>query len=187
MARETENVTLGAGRLYLDDVEVGHLKGVVELACIREMVDFKPADMTAPTKIFVIRESAELKATQAEFNVTALRLALGHTAAVPGSSTSLPAYQASASFDSTAGSSYDYITFGGYKTVQETSLRFEHTRPNAKKIVVIFYQAVSLSEITIPFDEENVTLYDVTYRALADEDRSAGDQMGVIIDEVQAT
>jgi len=109
---------------------------------------------------------------------------MGHEAAVPGSSTSLPAYQSDASFDSTAGSSYDYISFGGYKTVQESALRFEHTRPNGKKIVVILYQAVSASEIVIPFDEENVTLYDVVYKGLADEDRTAGDQIGVIIDEV---
>lgn len=183
MASETEQVTLGSGTLYLNNVDVGHLKGDVIFTAEGEFVDFKPGNMTGAVKRFVIRESAKLTASLAEYKATNMRLALGVTTAVDSSS-SFPAYDPS-SFAAPAGSSYDIVNFGGNKTVSEVSLRFEHTRAGTtKKIVIIFYQAVSSRLLNMPFHEEEINLSDVEWAALADSTRAEGDQMGFIADEV---
>jgi hypothetical protein len=183
MATDTEQVTLGSGTLYLNAVEVGHLKGDVVVTLEGESVDFKPSSMTGIVKRFVIRESAKLTASLAEIKLANMRLALGVTTAVTSSS-SFPEYDPS-SYTATASSSYDIVNFGGDKTVSEVSLRFEHTRPGTtKKIVVVFYQAVSNRLLNLPFHEEDIVLSDVEWMALADSTRTAGDQMGFIADEV---
>ncbi len=86
MASDTTQVTLGSGTLYLNAVDVGHLKGDVVLTAEGEFVDFKPANMTGAVKRFVIRESAKLIAALAEIKLANLRLALGVTTAITGSS-----------------------------------------------------------------------------------------------------
>jgi len=182
--KETEKVTLGSGDLYLNNVDVGHLKGDVVVTAEGEFVDFKPANMTGIVKRFVIRESARLTASMAELKMANVRLALGVTTAI-GASQSFPAYDPS-SFSPPAGSSYDVMSFGGDKTVSQVSLRFEHQRPETtKKIIVIFYLAVSNRLLNIPFHEEEVNLQDIEFTAMADADRTAGDQMGFIAEEVQ--
>lgn len=183
MATDTEQVTLGSGDLYLNNVLVGHLKGDVVFTAEGEFVDFKPAAMTGAVKRFVIRESARLTASLAEYKSANMRLALGMSTAVDGS-TSYPANDPS--FSAPDSSSYDVVTFGGDKSVSEVVLRFEHTRPGTtKKIIVVFYQAVSNRLLNLPFHEEEINLSDVEWTALADSDRDAGDQMGFIADEVQ--
>lgn len=184
MAKETANVTLGSGDLYLNGVDVGHLKGDIVVTAEGESVDFKPANMTGNVKRFVIRESARLTASLAELKMANMRLALGVTTAV-GASQSFPAYDPS-SYSPPSGSSYDVMHFGGDKTVSEVSLRFEHARPGTtKKIIVVFYAAVSNRLLNLPFHEEDITLQDIEWSAMADEDRSEGDQMGFIAEEVQ--
>ena len=184
MATDTEQVTLGSGTLYLNAVEVGHLKGDVVFTAEGEFVDFKPSSMTGAVKRFVIRESAKLTASLAEIKGANMRLALGVSTAIDDSS-SFPEHDPS-SFSVPSGSSYDILNFGGDKTVSEVSLRFEHTRPGTtKKIIVVLYQAVSNRLLNLPFHEEDIVLSDVEWMALADSTRTAGDQMGFIADEVQ--
>lgn len=184
MSSDTTKVTLGSGTLYLNAVDVGHLKGDVILTSEGEFVDFKPGNMTGPVKRFVIRESAKLTASIAEIKAANMRLALGVSTAVD-TSQSFPEYDPS-SFTPTTSSSYDIINFGGDKTVAEVSLRFEHTRPGTtKKIVLVFYQAVSNRMLNLPFHEEEIILSDIEWEALADSTRTAGDQMGFIAVEDQ--
>ena len=184
MAKDTSQVILGSGDLYLNNIDVGHLKGDVVFTTTGEFVDFKPANMTGVVKRFVIRETAKLTASLAEINVANLHLALGVTTAVALSG-SFPSYDPS-SFSAPGSSSYDIFKFGGDKTVSEVPLRFEHTRPGTtKKIIVVFYAAVSNRVLNIPFHEEDISLQDIEFTALSDEDRAAGDQMGFVADEVE--
>lgn len=183
MAKDTTSVTLGSGDLYLNNVEVGHLKGDVNLTLEGEFVDFKPANNTAAVKRFVIRESAMLEASLAEIKAANMRLALGHTTAV-GSSTSFPSYDPS-NYSVPASASYDTVHFGGNKTVSEVSLRFEHLKPGTSKyIIVVFYKAVSNRRLNIPFHEEDIVLSDIVWTCLLDSSRTAGDQMGFIAEQV---
>ncbi len=184
MASDTDQVTLGSGTLYLNEIDVGHLKGDVVLTHEGVFVDFKPSNMTGIVKRFVTSESVKLTASLAEIKTANMRLALGVTTAL-GESQSFPSYDPS-SFSIGTSSSYDVINFGGDKTVSEVSLRFEHTRPGTtKKIVVVFYKSVSDRMLNLPFHEEDIILSDVEWMALADASRTAGDQMGLIADEVQ--
>ncbi len=179
MTANTENVTLGSGVLYLNNVDVGHLKGDVELNIKDEYVKFKPSNMTGNVKVFRITEEITLKASLAELDLDNVKLAYGVTTSIATSQGSLSYDPSSFSFDA----SYDTLTIGGSKTVNEVPLRFEHTRPNGKKWVVIFYNSVCTQELLSPFKESEITLYDVLFDGLADEDRAAGDQVGVILEQ----
>lgn len=184
MAKNTDKVTLGVGDLYLNNVDVGHLKGNVELVYSTENVPFKPANMMSAVKLFLTGETCTLKASMAELKVANLRLAMGMNTS-PTSNTSFPAYDPS-SFEPAAGSSYDVIHFGGEKTQYEYPLRFEHTRDDGTKIIVVLYKARSLSGLNCPFNETDVNIQDVTFQGMADATRAAGDQIGFIAEQVQS-
>lgn len=187
MAAETENVTLGSGTLYLNGIDVGHLKGNVVLAYTRNTVDFKPANMTGVVKKFVVGEEVRIRASMAEFKCSNYRLAMGHSAAIGSSapfSTAFSYDPSSFADRSVAGKSYDYVKFGGHKTCTGVPLEFVHVRDDGKKVIVVLYSAVSTGEIEIPFNEEEVNMYDVEWMGLADEDRSAGDQIGQVVNQV---
>jgi len=185
MARNTDNIILGSGRLWINDIEVGYLSGDVEFRYTREKLDFKPSGSLGPVAQFVVGENAELRASLAEFKLANLKLAMGVTTSV-GSFSGAPSYNP-ASFDSTV-KTFDYLTFGGSTTVDETlAIRFEHVRPNTtKKIVVILYSAVSLSDIGLAFHEEDFKLLDVDFRGLANDACPAGEQIGMVIEQVNA-
>jgi len=183
MASDTTKVSLGSGTLYLNNVDVGHLKGAVEFTYNRAKVEFKPSNMLGIVKQFVITEEATLKASLAELKLANIKLAMGVSDSIVSSS-SFPEYDPS-SFSPPATASYDVLTIGGSKTVDEMSLRFEHTRPGTtNKIIIVLYNAVSMSELVIPFAEEEVILHDLIFKALSDADRTAGDRIGVIVDQV---
>jgi len=177
-------VTLGAGDLYLNNIHVGYLKGDVEFTFKQEKKGFKPTNSLANVKTFVISEEAALKASLAQLDMAKVKLAMGASVAV-GASQSFPVYDPS-SYSVPASASYDVQTFGGDKTVQEMSMRFEHTKENGMKIIIILYSAVSSKDLTIAFKEEDVNLYDIMFEALAVEGRPAGDQLGVMVEQVLA-
>lgn len=181
---DTNKLCLGAGALYLDNVDVGFLKGNVELTYTREKVGFKPANELGEVKRWIISEGATLRATVAELKPANLRLALGINEAI-GSSQSYPAYDPS-SFSAGADDSFDVIHFGGSKVVDELALRFEHTKADtSEKIILVLYKVVATPEITIPFAEEEVILHDMAFEALHDTSRAAGDQLGFVAEQVQ--
>ncbi|MCK5016792.1 MAG: hypothetical protein KAS32_06930 [Candidatus Peribacteraceae bacterium] len=183
MAKTIANITLGSGDLYLNDIDVGYLKGDVEFSYVREKLDFKPSGSLGPVVQFVIGENAQLKASAAEFNVANLKLAMGVTDAITSFSGN-PSYNP-ASYEVDGAEVYDAITFGGSTTVDgSVALRFEHVRANStKKIVVILYTAVSLSDLTLAFQEEDILMTDIVFRGLNDETRPDGDQIGMILEQ----
>lgn len=187
MARDTTNLTLGTGRLYLNDIEVGYLRGDVEFVYTREKLDFKPSGSTTPQDQWVISEIAELRASVAEFKLTNLKLAMGIGGSGMPSFSGAPSYNPS-SFD-TANKTFDFLTFGGgLSPIDMTvALRFEHIKAKTnKKVVVILYQAVSMSDLTLAFHEEDFNLTDIVFRGIEDLDRPAGDRIGMVIEQVTA-
>jgi hypothetical protein len=182
MARDVNKVSLGSGRLYIDDVEVGYLKGDVVFEYTREKLEFKPSGSLSPVALFTLSENCVLRAPVAELKVANLKLAMGVTTS-PDSFSGDPSYNP-ASFDGGA-NIHDYLTFGGDITADEDlAIRFEHIRPKSgKKVVVVLYQAVSLSEFSIPFHDEDFIITDLAFRGLADTSRPANDQVGMLIDE----
>lgn len=179
----TENVTVGSANLFINGVDVGHLKETIEFEYVREKLPFKPANMLGDVKAFAISERAEIRARSAELNLTNIRAALGVSDTAVTPSTTLT-YNESCSYTPAALSSWDQFTFGGDKSENEICVRVEHTRPNGKIFIVIFYKAISMSELIVPFAEDEFTLYDLHFKALADAGRTAGDEMGIMLDQV---
>lgn len=183
--RDSTKITLGTGRLFIDDVEVGWLKGDVEFVYTREKLDFKPSGSTTPQDQWVITEIAELRASVAEFNLINLKLALGIGGGAASSFTGEPSYNP-ASFSGETNLTYDFLTFGGglSPTDLTVALRFEHVKAKSDDvIVIILYKAVSMSDLTLAFHEEDFNLTDVVFRGIEDLDRVAGDRIGMIIDQ----
>lgn len=181
MAGNVENLTLGTGELFLDDSDVGFLKGDVVLEYSRNKLDFKPSGRLAAVKQFVIGEEATLRASQAEFNLTKLRQVLGVSTPVNPSYTANPSYNP-ASFDVASGQTYSILTFGGNTAVQTYALRFEHVMPDSnRKVVIIFYRASSLADLSLAFKEEEILEMPVAFRALVVDGRPVGDQLGMVI------
>ncbi len=187
---DVNQVTLGNGILYLNGVNVGYLKGNVELMYARDVVDFKPSNEMGPVKQFITGERVELKASTAELKAANLKLAMGIYEDISASQ-SFPAYEGapdSGSYSAdNSSASFDVLKFGGKKTTDEMPLRFEHERPNGKEVVLVLYNVVAAPEITIPFTEEDVTLYDLVFKALHVTTRDAGDQIGFFADQVQGS
>lgn len=183
MAGNVDNLTLGTGDIYIDDVHVGYLVGDVTLEYMRGKLDFKPSGDLGPAKQFVINEEVTLRASMAEFNLTKLRQVLGVETAVNASMAANPSYNP-ASFDITAGKTYSYLTFGGDKSIQTYAIRFEHTMPDSnRKIVIVLYKAASMADLSLAFKEEGVLEMPLAFRALTVSGRDAGDQLGMVIME----
>lgn len=192
MSRDADKITLGSGRLWINNVEVGYLKGDVEFVYTREKIDFKPSGVLGPVIQHVISENAELRASIAEFDLANIKYALGVTQTIDTSHTGDPSYNP-ASFSSLASTTYETLTFGGDTSIDDDlAIRFEHIRPSTvadtagKKVVVILYKAVSLSDLTLAFHDEDYNLTNVAFRGLAVATRPAGDQIGMVIEQSSA-
>lgn len=189
MAKDADKITLGTGDLFLDGIEVGYLKGPVEFTYTREKVDFKASNELSPVKTFVVGEEATLKASAAELSLKNIKLALGVTQAI-NASQSFPSYGGingndSCSYDAASGTSWDIMKFGGSKCLDEMCLRFEHTRPDGNLVIIVLYKVTSVSDFLLQFQEEDIVVYDMEFRALAVASRDVGDRLGFIAEQVQ--
>jgi hypothetical protein len=181
---DRSRVTLGTGALVVNGVDVGYLKGDVEFVYTAESHEFKPSTLLGTVQEFKIREGATLKASIAELKVANLKLAMGIDTSIEASTSWPSDVSSSCSYNEPNNAdSYDVMTFGGDKSVVETCLRFTHTRPNGQTFHVVFYRAVSINELTLPFHEEEVTLHDVTFRAQTVATRAVGDQIGTFVEQ----
>jgi hypothetical protein len=153
----TENVTVGSANLFINGVDVGHLKETIEFEYVREKLAFKPANELGEVVAYPITERCEITTMT---------------------------YNESCSYTPAALSSWDSLTIGGDKSESEICVRVEHTRPNGKIFIVILYKAISMSELIVPFAEDEFTLYDLHFKGLTDSTRSAGDKIGILFDQV---
>ena len=200
MTQTAGNITLGSGRLYIDDVEVGYLKGDVEFIYNREKLDFKPSGATTPIVSFVLTETCELRASIAEFKSANLRMAMGVTQAISsftgfsgsaGDTRDDPSYNP-ASFSALEGEEYHAVKFGGEEVVDFTNtvaVRFEHqwrgrSSTDQKKIVVVLYAAILPGDLSLAFHEEDLLLTDIVFMGTCVTTRPAGDQIGMIIEQI---
>jgi hypothetical protein len=182
--KQTENVTVGSADIFIEGIDVGHLKDTVEWSYVREKISFKPANMLGEVQTYAIRENAEIRCKTAELNMTNLRLALGVSNTTISASTTFPTYTGSCSYTPASGSSWDSMTFGGDKSENSFCLLLRHTRPNNKIFGVVLYKAISMTELLVPFMEDDFTLSDLVFKGLADSSRAVNDQIGFMFDQV---
>ena len=180
----TENVTVGSANIFINGVDVGHLKGTIEFAYKREKLEFKPANELGAAAVYTIKEEATVKCQCAELRLANIRLALGLANTTVVASTTVPAMTGSCSYTPAAGSSWDYMKFGGDKSEATFCVRVEHARPNGKTVVFMLYKAISMTELVVPFAEDEFTLHDLVFKGLTDSTRSDGDKLGIMLDQV---
>jgi len=186
MAKDKELVTLGSGDIYLNSLIVGYTKGDTVLTVTSTREGFMPNGEKSYMKYFTTEQIAQIKFNIAQLDVANLRYALGITTAALSSS-SFPAYDPS-SYSATAGDSFDIQKFGGEDLSLEVPLRFEHTIPGTtKKIIVVFYVAVCISDFNVEFKEKEIVIPEMTWEALVDTSRSSGDKLGFIARTVDQT
>lgn len=177
---DTDNLILGNGTLYLNNIDIGYLTGEVQIEFRRKGLTLSPSGSSSTDLIPLI--DVVLRAGIAEFSPENLRLALGYGGSIATSVGSLSYDPSSYSF--AADQSFDVLTFGRASISGSTlALRFEHEKADGNKVVVIFYTAVSLSDLTLPFSDEKITMLDVAFYGVFDETRLNGDQIGVIFEE----
>jgi hypothetical protein len=185
MASVTADVTLGIGKLYLNNVDVGHIKGDVVLSLKQTEKDFKPSNCISPVTTFVIGEEISLKASLAELSLAHIKLALGVTTSVITNS-SFPAYDPS-SYAPATGASFDVLTLGGSRTVDKFSLRYEGSYPDGRALVIVLYSVSSNKDFALNFKEEDITMMDLTFKAWADTNRAEGDMVGIMCEQTAAS
>jgi len=179
---DTDNVMLGSGELYLNGVDVGYLTGEVQLNYQRKALTFSPSGSSSTNLISI--GIGTLRASFAEFSCENLRLALGIGGSINSSAGQLSYDPSSYSFASNS-TSWEGLTIGRESLDDSTiSLRFEHTKADGKKIVLILYTAMALSDLVLPFSGDKITMYDVEFMGCPDESRPAGDQVGIIFEEI---
>jgi len=183
--RRTDLVTLGSADVWINGIDVGHIKGNVMFACERQYVDFKPANNLSPVKYFRIREEFKITCTAAELRLANLKTAMGVTTDLTASFVPT-GYDASLSFtvDPTS-DKWDSLTFGGSKTIDSFPLKLEHTRPNGNKVVILLYSAQCISNIDYSFQEEEISMQTLEFQALAVTSRAVGDQVGIMFEQIE--
>ncbi len=175
-------MTLGAADIWIDGIDVGHIKGDVTFSCERKYVEFKPANELSPAKYFITSEGFKITCTAAELRLANLRLAMGVTNEITSSYTP-SGLSPSLSFDPGTGK-WDSMKLGDSKTINDFTVKLEHTRPNGNKVIVVFYKAQCLSNIDYSFKEEEISMQTMEFQALSDSTRSAGDRVGVMYEQV---
>lgn len=179
---DTGNLILGSGVLYLNGIDVGYLSGEVQLNYERKALTLSPSGSDSTNLISI--GIATLRSTWAEFTVNNLRLALGIGGSINTSTGQLSFDPSSYSF-ALSSTSWEGLTIGRESLSETTlALRFEHTKLDEKKIVVILYAAMSLSSLKLPFSGDKVTIYDIAFMGVPNESRPAGDQIGIIFEEI---
>lgn len=182
--RRTDLVTLGSADIWINGLDVGHIKGDVTFACEREYVGFKPANDLGNVQYFRIREDFKVSCQVAELRLENLRRAMGVTTAITASFVPT-GYDSSLSFTvDPATDKWDSLTFGGSKTLDDFPLKLEHTRPNGKKVILLLYKAQCISNIDYAFKEEEISMQTLEFQALTDTSRAVGDRIGIMFDQV---
>ena len=181
--KQVERITVGSADIFINGVDVGNIKEAVTFEYKREKLAFKPANCMGDVVVFAIKEKAIITCKCAELRLKNIRDALGLSTTQVIGSTTMPAQTGSCSYTPDADTSWDYLKFGGDKSERTFCVRLEHTRPNGKKFIVILYKAISMSELSIPFVEDQFTMHDLVFKGLNDQTRSEGDQLGIMLDQ----
>lgn len=164
VGNDVNQVTLGNGTLSLNGVQVGFLKGDVTLTMSREIRDFESGVPLLVQKRVCIREKMLLRAGMAQLYTDKLQYALG------GGVIDTPAANQSR------------LHFGADSGVNEYELDFLHLLPNSLATInVKMYRASPTIPVEIPLREEEFTIYNAEWGALADTAKPLGEQYGYLL------
>lgn len=193
--KNVDNIILGAGDLYVNDILVGHLDGDVELECTKELLEIKPNGYKNPLKVFIISQESVIRAPVAEFKTSMLKYALGVTNTISESVCASVTTKSYASYDNAQGTarggnysipagSYEIMTFGGETQTDVYPIRLEVEKPNGEYFIVVFYKVANIGSLALTLSDDNHTITNLELKGLAIEDRDAGDRVGTFFHQV---
>lgn len=160
--RDTDAVMLGLGELGLCPTStsprvftsVGYIKGCT-FKYTRELKDFESAGFLV--KRLAFRDKFEMSADWAEASLTHLALIIPAT---------------------TVGSPVSDMSFGGSRTTTTYSVRFEHTRSDAKVLTIDLYKGLAGGDFNFAFAEEAYITFPVQFSGQLDTSKPSGQQYG---------
>lgn len=181
--KRTDLVTLGAADIWINGIDVGHIKGDVMFACEREYVGFKPAVNLGNVKYFRITEAFRITCSVAELRLSNLKTAMGITDDITASFN--PTGQGgSLSWEVDPSDTYDKLSFGDSKTLDTFPLMLIHTRPNGNKFVILLYSAQCITNIDFSFMELDIPMQTLEFQGLEDTSRAVGDRVGALFEQI---
>jgi len=198
----TGDITLGIGVLEFGQYDtsnvftayqdIGAIKGTFTATYTREVRMFETGRPLVDVKHEVLREHLEMAFRMAEIRVANLKMALGggvQTFSTSGA-TFLDGTAVAPKGDLTTSvigvGENDKITFGGQCDLALFGLRFTHLKSctTGKRQIIECFQATPTGPLAMAFNEEDWNEYEVTFRAIADTTRPAGQQIFQFINEI---
>lgn len=201
MAVNEEKIGLGLGVLeigsYVNGVfqayrNVGAIKATLTITWTREINKFTTGRPLRTVKSEATTEMFTLTATLAEVSVANLRDALSLPGAL--SESVVPSFLTGNAVAPTgdiftdsvqAVGVSDIVKFGGQCDLSVVALRFTHPKScsaGTRQIVEVF-RAQTTGQLALPYNETEWNQYEVTWEALIDQSRPAGEQYMQFIDE----
>ncbi len=187
------NITLGLGNLEFGDYvttgpvpvfqgyhDVGAIKSELSVEINREIKEFETGRPLIVILQECIRESVMVKCQLAEMAMATIKESLGQgvittgtTSFLDGTNTALGGTLAPGYTPVVSGT---LLQFGGVPTHAFVGLRFTHLKADGNRQIFEGYYASPTGALTLPFRETDWSVYDVTFRLLANTALPAGQQ-----------
>lgn len=195
------NIHLGLGQLeigayvngsFVSYRSIGAIRGTLNLAITRETQNYQTGRPLNIVKQEVVRETFNFVFTLSELTVANIKDMLGagtsSSGAVPvfmDGTANAPIGDLTDSF--LAVSNADILKLGGACDLNQASVRFTHRKvcdgSNTKRQIIEIYRTQFSGTLTLPYSESDWNESEVTFVALADFSRPAGQQILQIVDE----
>jgi hypothetical protein len=150
----------------------GALEGVTDLDIGAKVEETAADQETLPIDAVMTGEVDSIAVTLKESDCGKLQLLVPHGTYALGSDSGLPA----------SAQAYEEIAFGGLKPVPKYGVLLISKRKDqtSKFVVSQIYRAYQKESVKLPFQRGKETTYKVTFQAIADENRPAGDRGGKV-------
>jgi len=154
----------------------GALEGVTDLDIGAKVEETSADQETLPIDVVMTGEVDSIAVTLKESDCGKLRLLIPHGTYASGTDSALPA----------GAQAYEEISFGGLKPVPKYGVLLISKRKDqvTKFVISQIYRAYQKETVKLPFQRGKETTYKVTFQAIADENRPAGDRGGKIYRQV---
>lgn len=196
------NIHLGLGQLeigayvngsFVSYRSIGAIRGTLDLAITRETVNYQTGRPLNIVHQEVVRELFAFKFTLSELTIANLKDMLGAGTSSSGGVPTFMTGNAQAPVGDLTDSflavtNADILKLGGACDLNQTAIRFTHRKvcdgSNTKRQIIEIYRAQFTGTLTLPYHEDQWNESEVTFNALADFTKPAGQQILQIVDEI---
>lgn len=162
----TDEVLIGQGKLYVDDVDLGYTEGGFLLQHTTDKVEVEVDQSYSPIKIHKTKETFSLKTNLAQASIANLKIVWEQTENVVTTA------------------SKRSLSWGMNQSIVEHKLKFEGVSPEGFKRTYTVHRAVVWETGDVNHSKNAASLIPVTFRILPDATQGAGKEYGDISDEI---